>query len=296
MISKDYTQSTHKWTKESIINLIRANAKDGYCKSTDVGMSCTTMAKKLFGSFANALDAAGVKIWTSRPRATQCAIDGCTSPLRSGRAEYCEVHYYRLRRRGTIETLVDTSHYEKCAYCSTPANGRKFCDAACRSRHERGTPLVSECRICKTEFRPINKNVCCSEECSHKLIRIQARAWYAQARHRPEIKQQNRTNEYKRKALRANAYVEHVDLQVVFKRDKGICWLCGESVDLQLKWPDRGFATLDHVVPLVRGGMHSYSNIRLAHLRCNCRKGAREVVEAGSNGLPLPSSGQVALF
>lgn len=296
MTSKDYTQATPKWTKDVIIDLIRANASDGFCRSTDVGMSCTTMAKRLFGSFESALDAAGVKLWSKRPRATRCAIDGCTSPLRSGRASYCEVHYYRLRRRNTIETLLDTSHYSHCVYCAKPADGRRFCDAVCRSRHDRGTPLVAQCKVCQTSFKPVNSSACCSAECGREFDRRYGRAWYAKARTRPDLKEKIRVYEYQRKARKANAYVEFVDRRVVFKRDKGLCWLCGEKVDPALQWPDRGFGTLDHVVPLKRGGMHSYSNVRLAHFKCNCSKGAREVVGATSTGVPLPEMGQVPLF
>lgn len=32
-----------------------------------------------------------------------CTVEGCTKPRRSGRCPYCEMHYYRLRRGGTLE-------------------------------------------------------------------------------------------------------------------------------------------------------------------------------------------------
>ena len=35
-----------------------------------------------------------------------CEAPGCNRPARSGRAKYCEMHYYRLRRRGEL-TLRD---------------------------------------------------------------------------------------------------------------------------------------------------------------------------------------------
>lgn len=36
--------------------------------------------------------------------------------------------------------------------------------------------------------------------------------------------------------------------------------------------------TLDHVVPLARGGEHSYRNVKLAHPLCNSRKGAKVAI------------------
>lgn len=122
------------------------------------------------------------------------------------------------------------------------------------------------------------------------------RAWYARAMQTPEHRLKVRRAEYQCKALKKNAFVEHVDLHVVYKRDKGICWLCSKKVDIALKWPDTGFATLDHVVPLAAGGMHSYGNIKLAHLACNCKKGARKVVGASMGGTPVPERGQALLF
>jgi 5-methylcytosine-specific restriction endonuclease McrA len=35
--------------------------------------------------------------------------------------------------------------------------------------------------------------------------------------------------------------------------------------------------TLDHLMPVSRGGEHSYRNVGTAHRGCNSRKGARQV-------------------
>lgn len=39
----------------------------------------------------------------------QCSIDGCEAKSRSGRSRYCEAHYYRVRRNGTVKTLAEVS-------------------------------------------------------------------------------------------------------------------------------------------------------------------------------------------
>ena len=59
-----------------------------------------------------------------------------------------------------------------------------------------------------------------------------------------------------------------VDREAVFERDGWLCGICGESVR-------REDATLDHIVPIARGGTHEPSNVRLAHGLCNSRRGAR---------------------
>ena len=49
-----------------------------------------------------------------------------------------------------------------------------------------------------------------------------------------------------------------------------ICGICGKPVDRSLKYPHPGSATIDHIIPLTRGGHPSaLENLQLAHFRCN---------------------------
>lgn len=68
-----------------------------------------------------------------------------------------------------------------------------------------------------------------------------------------------------------------VSRAAVFRRSAWVCQLCQEPVDRLRKFPDPGSASLDHVVPLSRGGHHVLANCQLAHLGCNSSKGAREM-------------------
>jgi 5-methylcytosine-specific restriction endonuclease McrA len=79
----------------------------------------------------------------------------------------------------------------------------------------------------------------------------------------------------RRRARLLDAWVEDVDIAVVFERDEGLCGICTEVIDLALDWPHRMSLTLDHVVPLARGGEHSYRNTQVAHAVCNSRKSDR---------------------
>lgn len=52
------------------------------------------------------------------------------------------------------------------------------------------------------------------------------------------------------------------------------CWLCGNEIDYDLKFPDPWSFTVDHVIPLSKGGDPlDWENLRAAHYRCNQRKG-----------------------
>lgn len=61
----------------------------------------------------------------------------------------------------------------------------------------------------------------------------------------------------------------------VFQRDDWCCHLCGEDIDRDVVAPAPLAPTLDHVVPIARGGAHTMINLRAAHFRCNSAKGSR---------------------
>ncbi|WP_435861957.1 HNH endonuclease [Streptomyces sparsogenes] len=63
----------------------------------------------------------------------------------------------------------------------------------------------------------------------------------------------------------------------VYERDEWTCWLCSEPINREASWPEPDSASVDHVVPLSKGGGHTLANVRAAHLRCNLVKGDRPV-------------------
>ena len=54
-------------------------------------------------------------------------------------------------------------------------------------------------------------------------------------------------------------------------RDKGLCWLCGDAVDIGivLRMVHPGSPVADHVDPKSAGGLLVWGNVRLAHRQCN---------------------------
>lgn len=81
-----------------------------------------------------------------------------------------------------------------------------------------------------------------------------------------------RASYHRRRAIVRGAAAEKFKISEIYERDGWICQLCGEQVDPNLAYPDAMSASLDHVVPLSRGGAHVRTNVQLAHLICNIRK------------------------
>ncbi len=70
----------------------------------------------------------------------------------------------------------------------------------------------------------------------------------------------------RRQAKIAGATIEKVDYSVILERDNSVCHICKKHVI-------RKDVHFDHVIPIFRGGDHSYENIKVAHSICNLKKG-----------------------
>lgn len=87
--------------------------------------------------------------------------------------------------------------------------------------------------------------------------------------HPERVRALGRRVQLRRRARKAKAFVDDVDPRVVYLNAEGICGICREPIDPTKKWH------VDHIVPLSKGGAHSYANTQPAHAACNHRKGAK---------------------
>ena len=69
-------------------------------------------------------------------------------------------------------------------------------------------------------------------------------------------------------------------LKKLYERDKGICYICGDKCDWEDKRIVKGttivgntYPSIDHIIPLAKGGTDEWNNLGLAHMRCNTIKG-----------------------
>lgn len=65
-------------------------------------------------------------------------------------------------------------------------------------------------------------------------------------------------------------------------KTQSICGICGKPVDKSIKYPDPMSPTIDHIIPIDRGGHPAdIDNLQLAHMKCNREKSNRLQGEGG---------------
>jgi len=226
--------------------------------------------------------------WPLEPnRRTECNQCGAELPPSTGRPGpprlYCSkscqwrASYIRTQRQQGKDRrdAARASLVKACPECSamfTPA--RTTAQVYCSLRCQRRALADSKTRICSEPGcdRPHRAKGLCNMHYKAKLRsegRIKTPAW----------DERRRANWQKRYALSRGAEdAESFDYREIFDRDNWTCGICSEPVDPDLSWPDPLSVSLDHIVPVSRGGKHARDNAQCSHLGCNVRKGARVAV------------------
>ena len=75
---------------------------------------------------------------------------------------------------------------------------------------------------------------------------------------------------------------------------QSVCAICGRPVNFDLRFPDPWSPTVDHIIPISKGGNPAdIANMQLAHLQCNRLKSSKTNMIAavkktcGNRDLPL---------
>jgi len=237
---------------------------DSFLKTQPRKRFCSTVCQRI-----------GENARTASKRNAVCIGCGATfHPKRSNRLKFCS-------RECAFQTktalAAGPKPYERkpltmraCAQCGALFEARlgSLCSAACRK--ERGRQAALEyarvadvrdrspraCRECAVVFVPVygmKRRSFCSQDCCDRSG--------------------NRTARLKRKARKRAATVESVNPTRVFERDGWLCHLCGTKTDKAKRGTYHPKAPeLDHIVPLSKGGAHSYANTACAHRKCNADK------------------------
>lgn len=196
-----------------------------------------------------------------------------------------------------------TAHGPAPKYCSkqcqTRANHVSPAGVARQKRRQasqKKAPRLIQCASCDQGFEAVRSDarfcsprclqratrdsatqVCATDGCD-KPKRAKGLCNYCYRKARGETQQwtdARRDAYHRRRALKAETSSGRpVLLSEIRVRDGNRCHLCRKAVPDQV-WPHPLSPSLDHVVPLSKGGAHDPDNVRLSHLRCNVQKGAR---------------------
>lgn len=208
----------------------------------------------------------------SKSRTIDCDGCGTTMACRRGTAgpnggrqcDYCAA----FRQAHMMEwLLVAPLPMRQCRHCGTTFQTKNARQVFCRPDCVRDPDRTRTCLHCSITYKPRAKTVgrdehACSPECDKHVQKA--------IRHR--IKE-------RRRSRKRNAYVADVNRLAIFNRDKWTCQLCGRKVDRKKVAPHPRSPSLDHIVPISRGGTHEPANVQLACFGCNSRKGAKPMGE-----------------
>ena len=72
------------------------------------------------------------------------------------------------------------------------------------------------------------------------------------------------------------AKTQYAKAKKIIFASQSCCGICGRPVNFDKKFPDPYSATLDHIIPIQKGGdPASLENLQLAHLQCNRLKSTK---------------------
>lgn len=152
----------------------------------------------------------------------------------------------------------------KCAGCNSPFTSdrkRAYCRVSCRpARVAFSYKQRCECKECGASFEQMTYDgrpvLYCSDVCREEVLR-----------------RRRGVQRSKRKARLRGASIENVDPVLVFEYDAWTCMICVQPTPKEKRGtyaPDA--PELDHIVPLAKGGAHSYANTQTLCRSCNQAK------------------------
>lgn len=228
-----------------------------------------------------------------------CQLCGTDISERGWQAKFCELcsDYRSYHYRTPLAEVPPMILHTECIVCATPfaqPQWQPCCNRICSGRNAAAQrfnrKLTKQCAGCGEEFTTTNpKRKCCTKACTQwchwnpgALRVLDKECAFCLTPFRSDTPRrkycgaecQARINQQRRNKRTAACFVEDVSKKVVAKRDKWCCQICRKKVDHELAWPHPMSWSLDHIVPISKGGEHSYANTQLAHLTCNISKRA----------------------
>lgn len=156
-------------------------------------------------------------------------------------------------------------------------DGQRFCSCRCGALVVQGSRrgprggirhTVRACRLCQAAFAPrYQAQVFCSRACGAQHGRQTGVLQRADFSKRWRV----RKKEYHR--LRGRRLQRLI--REICERDHWVCHICSNPIESSIAVRRAESPTVDHVIPLARGGTDDVANLKAAHWLCNMRKGTK---------------------
>lgn len=179
----------------------------------------------------------------------------------------------KCKNKHDVKLKIDKGNYYKektaikCESCNTEFltafDQQRFCSVSCRKTKNtmnKSQVYFYKCQDCQNDFSTSRH---LSGVSAKPIIRCKACQL-----------ERKRIRDRKKTLARQGALSSpRISLELIAKRDHYICHLCNQIVDMDIKRTDKMGATIDHVLPISKGGLDTMENVALAHWICNIRKG-----------------------
>ena len=216
----------------------------------------------------------------------KCLVCGVEMPNKNKNGKprkYCSVECYKTTRNlKTFGTAI-------CAYCGrefkeTRDRPNIYCSNSCSSLGRFEEKKIQKAREAahymmlsiiydekKKELEAIayrmNHEKYCIE-CGNFFTTTNAQQLYCSDRCK-----KRRVNRKKDKRIYRNGEPDlSITLPKLFIRDEGRCQICGRELSFTGNPNGKYYPSIDHIIPLSKGGKHEWKNVQLACRKCNTIK------------------------
>lgn len=183
---------------------------------------------------------------------------------------------YKRNNKVVIPKEINKKISKECLHCGaeyqTSCSTSKYCSSTCGYKYKQAEKAAKKklfnikCKECGKHFSTTNRQrVFCSNVCGNKY--------------------KSRISEVKRrKTIKNNGKVDwEISIERLIKRDGSTCYLCGYKCDTKDYIVTEGgtiitgedYPSIEHVIPVSKGGTHTWDNVKVAHRGCNNLKGVK---------------------
>lgn len=192
----------------------------------------------------------------------QCGDEytGSTSPEPKYCSDECLAEGHRWSHLEIDRTPVEYANCETCGRVFIARLRRTYCSEECA---EDPRPWVMGwCPACEAPHVSRQPNsTYCSRDCLKRQVRTT-----------PAFRKARARSKARRRAIKHGVDADRFDPTEIHERDNWTCQICGKKTRPDWNYLHPLAPTIDHIIPLAKGGSHTKKNCQTAHRRCNTEK------------------------